>query len=81
MSYSVIWPTSSIIQQTMEGKTWKDYDWIRALRFSLYGGLFVAPTLYAWVRFSTVMWPQMTFKTAVTKVSNRLSFVSKVHKY
>lgn len=69
ISYAVIWPTSSIIQQTLAGKTWRDYDWERALRFSLYGGLFVAPTLYGWVRISSFLWPQVTLKTAVTKVS------------
>lgn len=29
-----------------------DYDWWRVLRFSLYGGLFVAPTLYGWIKVS-----------------------------
>lgn len=69
ISYAVIWPTSSIVQQTLSGKTWRDYDWERALRFSLYGGLFVAPTLYGWVRISSLLWPQVTLKTAITKVS------------
>lgn len=27
-----------------------NYDWWRVLRFSMYGGLFVAPTLYGWVK-------------------------------
>lgn len=69
LSYAIIWPTSCIIQQTIADKTWKNYDWKQALRFSLYGALFTAPTLYAWVRLSTRIWPQVTLRTAITKVS------------
>lgn len=69
LSYATIWPTSCIIQQTIAGKTWENYDWTQALRFSLYGGLFVAPTLYGWVRISTHLWPQTNLKTAITKVT------------
>lgn len=69
ISYAAIWPTSCIIQQTIAGKTWENYDWATAMRFSLYGALFTAPTLYAWVRLSTVLWPTITLKTAITKVS------------
>ncbi|XP_016947985.1 uncharacterized protein LOC108023224 isoform X1 [Drosophila biarmipes] len=50
ISYSLIWPTGSLIQQTVEGRRWGTYDWWRVLRFSMYGGLFVAPTLYGWVK-------------------------------
>lgn len=70
LSYAAIWPTSCIIQQTIAGKTWENYDWVQALRFSLYGGLFTAPTLYGWVRISTHLWPQTTLRTAITKVKN-----------
>lgn len=69
VSYSLIWPTSSIIQQSIEGKTWGSYDWWRCLRFSLYGGLFVAPTLYGWVKISSAMWPVTSFRTAVIKAA------------
>lgn len=69
ISYATIWPTSCILQQTIAGKNVENYDWIQALRFSLYGGLFTAPTLYAWVRISTMIWPKTNLKTAVTKVS------------
>lgn len=68
ISYATIWPTSCIIQQTMAGKRWDNYEWMQALRFSLYGGLFTAPTLYAWVRISTLIWPTVTLRTSITKV-------------
>lgn len=44
-------------------------DWWRCARFSLYGGLFVAPTLYSWVKLSSAMWPQTSIKTALAKAA------------
>lgn len=67
ISYGTLWPTSCLIQQTMLGKTIDNYDWMQALRFSLYGGLFTAPTLYAWIRLSTKLWPVTSFRTSVMK--------------
>ncbi|XP_037942579.1 protein sym1-like isoform X1 [Teleopsis dalmanni] len=69
ISYSLIWPTSSVIQQTIEGKRWGEYDWWRVLRFSLYGGLFVAPTLYSWIKVSSAMWPESTIMAGVCKAA------------
>lgn len=75
LSYASIWPTSCIIQQVIAGKTVEEYDWVQAIRFSLYGGLFVAPTLYGWVRLSSFLWPQTTLRTAITKVYIIIYFV------
>ncbi|XP_016971998.1 uncharacterized protein LOC108039482 isoform X1 [Drosophila rhopaloa] len=69
ISYSLIWPTGSLIQQTVEGRRWGTYDWWRVLRFSMYGGLFVAPTLYGWVKISSAMWPQTSLRTGVIKAA------------
>ncbi|XP_036320218.1 PXMP2/4 family protein 4-like [Rhagoletis pomonella] len=69
ISYAVIWPTSSLIQQTIEGRNLKTYDWIRCLRYSLFGALYVAPTLYGWVRLSSVMWPQMNLRVGIVKAA------------
>lgn len=35
----------------------------------MYGSLFVAPTLYAWVKLAGRIWPQVNFRTAVTKAA------------
>lgn len=67
LSYGTLWPTSCLIQQTMSGKTIENYDWIQALRFSLYGGLFTAPTLYAWIKLSSRLWPATSLKTSIAK--------------
>ncbi|KRK05813.1 protein sym1 isoform X2 [Drosophila yakuba] len=89
ISYSLIWPTGSLIQQTVEGRRWGEsanfraasssahlhfhptgtYDWWRVFRFSMYGGLFVAPTLYGWVKISSAMWPQTSLRTGVIKAA------------
>lgn len=62
--YSVIWPTSSVVQQVMSKE---ELDWRKSLRFFLFGTFFVAPSLYGWVRLSSSMWPQTSFKVGVTK--------------
>ncbi|XP_066247973.1 mpv17-like protein [Euwallacea similis] len=67
ISYGTLWPTSCLIQQTISGKTIENYDWMQTLRFSLYGGLFTAPTLYAWIRLSTRLWPVTSLKTSIIK--------------
>ncbi|KAL1491529.1 hypothetical protein ABEB36_012113 [Hypothenemus hampei] len=67
ISYGTLWPTSCLIQQTISGKTIENYDWMQMVRFSLYGGLFTAPTLYAWIRLSTRLWPVTSFKTSILK--------------
>ncbi|KAB0794751.1 hypothetical protein PPYR_11590 [Photinus pyralis] len=67
LSYAVLWPTSCIIQQSIAGKRWNNYDWHQVARFGLYGSFFIGPTLYGWVRISTILWPTITVKTAITK--------------
>lgn len=66
ISYSIIWPTSALIQQKITGE--KTYDWMKCLRFSIYGGFYVAPTLYAWIRISSKLFPQNNFRAAISKV-------------
>lgn len=66
--YSVTWSASSIIQQSLEHSGNKDIDWQQAAKFSMYGGLYVAPTLFAWMRFASYVWPSMTITSHITKV-------------
>ncbi|XP_053685973.1 mpv17-like protein isoform X1 [Sabethes cyaneus] len=67
VTYAVIWPTGSLIQQTLEGKDWRTYNYRQCLNFALFGTFFVAPTLYGWVKISSQMWPTMNLKTGITK--------------
>ncbi|KAM7349919.1 mpv17-like protein isoform 2-T4 [Cochliomyia hominivorax] len=69
ISYAILWPTGSFIQQTLEGKSLKTYDYMRMLRFSLFGSLYVAPTLYGWVKLTSAMWPHMSLKIGLLKAS------------
>ncbi|KAK7868563.1 hypothetical protein R5R35_009460 [Gryllus longicercus] len=64
-SYAVIWPTSNLTQQVILGKEHLDYA--QALRFCLFGTLFVAPTLHTWLKIANAMWPDMTIKNAMKK--------------
>ncbi|XP_076159979.1 mpv17-like protein [Ptiloglossa arizonensis] len=64
-SYTIIWPTGSLLQQKIAGND--ELNYIQALRFSLYGGFFVAPTLYCWLKCSSYFWPKSDLKYAITK--------------
>lgn len=68
VSYSILWPTSAFIQQKIVGKSWSEIDWAKCARFSFYGGLYVAPMLYTWIRVSSKLFPQANLRTAVCKV-------------
>ncbi|XP_017006638.2 mpv17-like protein [Drosophila takahashii] len=75
LTYAVMWPAGSLIQQALEGRKLSDYDWARALRFSLFGALYVAPTLYGWVRLTSAMWPQTNLRTGIVKaITEQLSY-------
>ncbi|XP_055302379.1 mpv17-like protein isoform X2 [Sitodiplosis mosellana] len=67
LSYSLIWPTSALIQQKIAGKSWDSIDWAKCARFSFYGSLYVGPTLYMWIRISSRLFPQQTLRAAVSK--------------
>ena len=62
--YSVIWPTSSVVQSVI---CKDELDWKKSLRFFMFGTFFVAPTLYGWVKLTTAMWPSMSLKTGMAK--------------
>ncbi|CAL1676740.1 unnamed protein product [Lasius platythorax] len=64
-SYSVIWPTANLLQQKIMGK--EEFDYTEAVRFSLYGSLYVAPTLYCWLKCASYLWPKANLKSAITK--------------
>lgn len=66
-TYSIIWPTGCLIQQTLDGKDWRTYDYKQFMNFAIFGTCFVAPTLYGWIRMSSQMWPTMSLKAGLTK--------------
>lgn len=45
-----------------------EIDWMKCVRFSVYGGLYVAPTLYTWIRVSSKVFPKNNLRSAVSKV-------------
>ncbi|XP_012233348.1 mpv17-like protein [Linepithema humile] len=64
-SYSIIWPSACLLQQKIMGK--EEFNYMEAARFSIYGGLYVAPTLYCWLRCASYFWPKPDLKSAITK--------------
>lgn len=65
-SYLFIWPFGCWIQQTITFQ--EKYDWWRLIRFGLYGALITAPSLYAWVKLSTSLYPNFGLRLACAKV-------------
>ena len=65
LTYSVTWSVGSLIQQTFDSK---EYNLPRAFKFGLYGSLYVAPTLYGWMKLSCLVWPKPVFLHSLTKV-------------
>jgi protein Mpv17 len=66
-TYAIIWPVSNLCQQAIAEK--EKFDFVQVLRYSLFGSLYVAPSLHAWLKLSGIMWPQMNMKIALTKVT------------
>ncbi|EGI62725.1 PREDICTED: mpv17-like protein [Acromyrmex echinatior] len=64
-SYSIIWPTGNFLQHKIMGK--EEFNYMEAVRFSLYGGLYVAPTLYCWLKCASHFWPKADLKSAIIK--------------
>lgn len=64
-TYAIIWPVSNLCQQTIAGR--EKFDFVQALRYSIFGAFYVAPSLHGWLKLSGTMWPQMNVKTALTK--------------
>ncbi|KAL7027044.1 hypothetical protein ACKWTF_005277 [Chironomus riparius] len=67
-AYLVVWPTGNIIQQTLCKNREDNYDWMKVLRFGLYGCFITAPSLYAWVKLATFMYPGNNLRLAMYKV-------------
>uniref|UniRef100_A0A182JR26 Mpv17-like protein n=1 Tax=Anopheles christyi TaxID=43041 RepID=A0A182JR26_9DIPT len=66
-TYSILWPTANLVQQSLEGKRYDSFDFVQCIGYGLYGALYVAPTIYGWVKISTIMWPKMNIRTALLK--------------
>lgn len=68
VSFSIICPTGSLLQQTIEGKNLENYDYKRMIRFSAYGVFIAAPLFHSWFRITQLLWPHNTMKSAIQKV-------------
>lgn len=67
-TYSVLWPTSNLVQQSMD-KTRDEYDIMETLRYLVLGTFVTAPTVHVWVKLASKIIKGNTLKHAVLKVS------------
>ena len=66
-TYSVLWPSSNLVQQSMD-KTRDKYDPMELLRYFILGTFATAPTVYVWVKLAGKIIKGNTLKHAVFKV-------------
>ncbi|XP_055382940.1 uncharacterized protein LOC129613056 [Condylostylus longicornis] len=76
ISYALLWPCGSLIEQTfVEKKNFSNYDWSKCIKFSLFGGFFMGPTIYIWIRLAGIMWPRTDIKSSISKaLTEQLSY-------
>ncbi|CAG9794770.1 unnamed protein product [Diatraea saccharalis] len=68
LSYAVIWPTCSIVQEYLEkGTTLENANWGRAARFGVFGTFFMAPVFYGWLKYSSRFFTRKDLITAMTR--------------
>ena len=66
-TYSVLWPTSNSVQQSMDTRR-EQIDIKEVLRYFTLGTFAVAPTVYAWVKIVGILVKGNTYKHILTKV-------------
>lgn len=66
-TYVVLYPTSNLVQQLLELGP-EDVNVRELGRFALFGSMWVAPTVYTWIKISSWLLPKPTFNHAVKKV-------------
>ncbi len=66
ITYSLLWPTSNLCQQAIQGR--EEFDFAQAARFSIFGTFVIAPSVYGWVKVAGFLLPGSTLKMAITKV-------------
>ncbi|XP_059047833.1 mpv17-like protein 2 [Achroia grisella] len=68
ISYAIIWPTCSIVQEyIINGTTIGHADWSRAARYSVFGTFFMAPVFYGWMKYTSRFFRKKNLKTAFTR--------------
>ncbi|XP_044753343.1 mpv17-like protein isoform X7 [Coccinella septempunctata] len=68
LSYTIIFPSSCLIQQTLAGNTWETYDWKRVFRFWIYGTFFLAPVGYGYVKIMSKWLPNSDLRSNIKRV-------------
>ncbi|XP_013138032.1 PREDICTED: mpv17-like protein [Papilio polytes] len=68
VSYAIIWPTCSIVQEYLEhGTSIENADKNRAARYGIFGTFFMAPVFYNWMKYTSRFFKGKTLITAITR--------------
>lgn len=67
ISYAIIWPTCSIVQEYMEYGNIETINWPRAARFGIFGTFFMAPVFYGWMKYTSRFFKKKDLKSAVIR--------------
>lgn len=67
-TFSLLLPASNITQQLLDPHR-KKYNPYETLRFGIFGGCILAPSLYCWITIANVIVKIKTLRGAVLKVS------------
>uniref|UniRef100_T1JNV1 Uncharacterized protein n=1 Tax=Strigamia maritima TaxID=126957 RepID=T1JNV1_STRMM len=54
-TYAIIYPIASLMQQYAAGA--EEINWVECFHFALFGGLWLAPTMYYWYLFAEWVYP------------------------
>lgn len=63
-TYVFLYPSSNAVQQVLEKKP---FDLRESARFAVFGSLWVAPTLYTWIKLAGFILPSSTLAASVFK--------------
>ena len=68
-TFFLLLPASNTTQQLLDPNR-KNYDPYETLRFGIYGGFILAPSLYGWIHLANVIVRVETLRGAILKVRN-----------
>uniref|UniRef100_T1IQ56 Mpv17-like protein n=1 Tax=Strigamia maritima TaxID=126957 RepID=T1IQ56_STRMM len=67
VTYGFSYATSDLIAQTFFRPEQEKFNWKEVSRFGLFGSLWVAPTVYTWIKTSSKLFPAPNLQNALKK--------------
>lgn len=67
ISYAIIWPCSSIVQEYIKHGSMDEVSLSRAARFGFFGTFYSVPTFYLWLRLTGKYFQKKNLRTAIAR--------------